>query len=695
MGEVYHARDEELGREVALKVVHRDRCDNPDLESRLKREAKALSRVAHPNVVKIFDVHTTEIGWLLAMTYVRGCSLDAALRREQFETSRAVSLVARLADGLAAAHEAGVIHRDMKPENVLIDENGRPLIVDFGLARFDRTELTALTRTGEFVGTLKAVPPEVFKGRKADARGDVFQLGLILYELITGRHLYDEVDTGRLMAGKAHADAAERLSAYAREGEGPVEIVLQSLRNEAEERPDAATFRDALNRWLVNRGLPSASIPSLARRAMERKARESRRQLPIAESRVAPRRSTRRRTVFLAGLASAVLGACLLFVLGRSSVGTSPAVPPDPRIQSRHDGARAVWTTHRSRRFSWAIAKGEQILLRGEEETAACVHELNLTRLAPTTDYVLRLSEDGRRWDHPFRTTELELDRGCWTFAEHGNLFATYDTPLPDRTRFTVRAPGGPVVERRPRGPRGEVVVKGLPLQAPHYDWAVEIGDLSVAAGRVPAKARVTSLPGPPVDGWVPSADGTPLWRGERIYVGTSAGSLAAYGLGRVTDRKGEGLSPPLRLDFVLSPSEQAGSMAPPLRRSLRWLLPLEENRLLVACSHRSGTPAVMLVDTEARRTAWAERGGVGAGSELLPRLGPRPFVGLEPSSGGAGEASPRRLSGRSGSAGLPRRRGRGLRGDPRRGRGATGELRPRESARGTDDPPRRMATRG
>jgi tetratricopeptide (TPR) repeat protein len=180
--EVYRAHDVVGGREVALKLLS-DRAD-PAMVLRFAREAKALARLDHPHIVKTFDAGVANGQRYLAMELVRGGSLKERLQRGPLEWHQAVRLAAQVAQALAHAHAAGVIHRDLKPGNIMLDDEGTARLMDFGLAHV--SDASAMTRTGTVMGTVYYLSPEQAVGKRVDARSDLYSLGAVLYEMVTG-----------------------------------------------------------------------------------------------------------------------------------------------------------------------------------------------------------------------------------------------------------------------------------------------------------------------------------------------------------------------------------------------------------------------------------------------------------------------------------------------------------------------------
>ncbi len=196
MGEVYRAHDERLDRDVAIKVLHEAVAQDADRLARFEREAKAVAKLDHPNILAIHDFGT-EGGVTYAVTeLLDGQNLRQAIPASGMPWQKAVEMGAAIADGLAAAHGKGIVHRDLKPENVFITSDGRVKVLDFGLAQVKEpveaeaetaTLTPAGTAVGTIMGTLGYMSPEQLKGEASDARSDIFALGCVLYEMLSGQ----------------------------------------------------------------------------------------------------------------------------------------------------------------------------------------------------------------------------------------------------------------------------------------------------------------------------------------------------------------------------------------------------------------------------------------------------------------------------------------------------------------------------
>ncbi|MCP4703595.1 MAG: serine/threonine protein kinase, partial [candidate division Zixibacteria bacterium] len=212
MGEVYLAEDQKLSRKVALKVLPSDLLENKDRLERFYREAKTAAKITHPNVMSIYDFGTcrpegydNDLNYIV-MEHIDGQSLKDYLANRNVSMTERLKISEKIVRGLSAAHKLNIVHRDIKTDNIMIDSNGEPKILDFGLAKpFDSvfssdggdqtvTASQDLTQDGKILGTVTYMSPEQARGEVVDARSDIFSFGIMMYKIFAGEYPFDGGD---------------------------------------------------------------------------------------------------------------------------------------------------------------------------------------------------------------------------------------------------------------------------------------------------------------------------------------------------------------------------------------------------------------------------------------------------------------------------------------------------------------------
>src|SRR5689334_6890635 len=189
MADVYEAHDINLDRHVALKILPIEYCRNAELVARFQKEVRAAAKLNHRNIVTVFEVGQQDSWHYFSMRLLTGGDLRRRIERG-LAPVEALAILRELADAFAHAHARGFVHRDVKPENVMFDEQGFPVLTDFGIAKALDAE-SRMTRTGMTMGTPRYLSPEQASGKPVDARADLYSLGVMLYEMLTGRPPYD------------------------------------------------------------------------------------------------------------------------------------------------------------------------------------------------------------------------------------------------------------------------------------------------------------------------------------------------------------------------------------------------------------------------------------------------------------------------------------------------------------------------
>jgi serine/threonine-protein kinase len=255
MGVVYHARHQETGRRVAIKVLHRDLAADPRLASQFVREGRAASLANHPGIVNVTDFGRLPSGpAYLVMELVEGETLEAVLAAGALRPRRALTLARRMAAALAAAHVRGVIHRDLKPSNVFLDPGDGVKIGDFGAAKvLSLLPDSTATQHGVVLGTPFYMSPEQARGLATDERTDFYALGCILFRMLAGRPPYEGETVMDIVSGHITLPVPRVESPFGPLPEVVVAVVAKAMAKRAEERQQTASgFGTELDRALAS-----------------------------------------------------------------------------------------------------------------------------------------------------------------------------------------------------------------------------------------------------------------------------------------------------------------------------------------------------------------------------------------------------------------------------------------------------------
>lgn len=277
MGEVYRARDARLGRDVAIKILPAGFASDPERLRRFEQEARAIAALNHPNILAVYDVGTEDGAPFLVTELLEGETLRERLRNGALPVRKALDIAVQAARGVAAAHEKGIVHRDLKPANIFLTNDGRVKILDFGLAKLirgdaiDVSDTQSPTRTAEpltqttagvVLGTVGYMSPEQVRGKPADARSDIFALGTILYEMLSGQRAFEKDSSADTMAAILKEDPPE-LSTHSRQIAPAIErIVHHCMEKNPAERFHSA--RDLAFNLEALSGTSTQATPSLA-----------------------------------------------------------------------------------------------------------------------------------------------------------------------------------------------------------------------------------------------------------------------------------------------------------------------------------------------------------------------------------------------------------------------------------------------
>ncbi len=322
MADVYLAEDTHLQRQVALKVLHRRFAQDREFVERFRREAESAAKLAHPNIVAVYDRGEFEGTYYIAMQYVEGPTLreliDAGLSIEQ-----AVAIVRQVLEAARFAHRHGIVHRDLKPQNVIVDPDGKAMVMDFGIARAGVSEIT---QTGSVMGTPHYLSPEQAQGQEVTALSDLYSIGVILYEALTGRVPFDG-ESAVAVAMKQVSEVPQRPSSLnPRVSPALDAVVMRALEKDPGQRfQNADAFIAALTEAMRNPGVGAATADFAALPPAY--------VVPIEGEEVAEGEEERKRKRWwLIGLAAAVVvGLLVAFLLTRDTSTEVPNVTGEER----------------------------------------------------------------------------------------------------------------------------------------------------------------------------------------------------------------------------------------------------------------------------------------------------------------------------------------------------------------------------
>ncbi len=387
MGVVYRARQRDLDRPVALKILRAPSGGDPGEEAafaeRFTREARALARLDHPNIVRVYDFGRAGEHYFLLMELVEGQHLRARMQAGRVPAPRALEIVAQISDALRYAHEAGIVHRDVKPENILVDDEGHVRIVDFGLAKITRTEESALrlTHTGQAMGTPQYMAPEqIERPLEVDHRADIYSLGVVIYELLTG-----ELPLGRFAPPSRKVAIDVRLD----------DVVLRSLEKEPELRYQKVSQ-------------VQSDLDEVRRRPRHHGTTRSDRKRRFREGRRAERKRASHRILVWLGVGCLLMvllpAGCLALYLGRSVEGSGVTIerltedlpaPAPVQTPARNEGPAPI-----------SIPEGYRMIGETEDRAPADPGSPGTPSEAPPEEGTFLSEEDLRRIQEEVRTEE-------------------------------------------------------------------------------------------------------------------------------------------------------------------------------------------------------------------------------------------------------------------------------------------------
>ena len=592
MGAVFKAYDKKLERTIALKAIHISQINVDKMRERFKREAKLLSSIRHRNIVQLFDFEEAGDICYLTEEYVEGLPLDIHIAEGNLSTADLVRIMAQLADGLQAVHETGVLHRDIKPNNIIIDDNGNPRLVDFGLAQsFEGTGATELTKSGYVVGTLGFISPEVLLGSSATQQSDVYQLGAVFYTALTGKTVYGQKEIAQLLKGEKPDQPLPPSTLGCESDEIIDKLILSCLSKNPEDRPSsAAAVREKCSSWL-NR--------------FQKDALSESRTLALEATSISSVKETSREKNRWPSVAFFSL--LIAFFLATLHKKDPVVAIKDLNIDNGVNFVEVTWKTDRPTACTYQIreSNSQKFVVKGIESKLSKVHQIKYSKLAPATTYNILMNWMNTTYQATFKTGEAALTRPVFAVFLGGVFFADFSSTIGDDTRLVLSSDLGEELAKC--GGNGPLTISGLgrpPGNA--INWQVRAGKKVLASGRTEA-----CQPQKPHE-WAADQEpaSKPLWMGKQIYIADKKGFLTCYELNDNRHRAaGRSLCGGLYRKWVYAPlSASNGRCA--------TVAGLEDGRLLLVLRRRPQNEwKIGYLDPNKRDEVWQAR--VGNSGEL------------------------------------------------------------------------------
>ena len=578
MGEVYRARDTNLGREVAIKVLPALHSQGPDRLRRFQQEARAAAALNHPNILAVFQLGIHDGAPYLVSELLEGGTLREQLIRGRMPLRKAIDCGIQVAHGLAAAHEKGIVHRDLKPENLFVTRDGRVKILDFGLAKLtmrtdlDRTVSGARegTEPGMVMGTVGYMSPEQVRGEKADHRSDIFALGAILYEMLAGQRAFRKATSAETMSAILNEDPAAISQILPGTPPSLQKIVHRCLEKNPEQRFQSASDLAFALEALSDSGTSSTS------------------------AQLQPGKSSRR-WMYLAVGSAIVLVAVLIIVFSRyrsalippvewvqitnfADSVTSPAFSPDGRMLTFLRGEDTFVTTGQV--YVMLLPRGDPVRLTNDSfSKMSPVFSPDGASVAYTVPWdtwtVPVLGGQPRLWlPNASGLNWLDPDHLMYSQITNGEHMAVVNSDL-------SRAHGHTVYDPEP--------LLGMAHRSyisPDHKWVIVVkmtGNLWDPCRLVPFDG---STPGVPI-GAADSACTAAAWSpdGRWMYLNTNSGRAFHIWRQRFPDGKIEQLTsgPTEEEGIALAPDGKSLVTAVGMRRSSVWLHDARGDRVLTA----------------------------------------------------------------------------------------------------------------
>ena len=611
MGELYLARDKTLNKPVAVKFILGD--EDELSRRRFFREAKIQMRLEHEGIADLIDFAKEPVPYIV-FEYVQGVTLwQYASQRGALPTDEAVDKMTQICTSMAYAHRHGILHRDLKTENVMLNDDGRTKIIDFGLARCSDITST-ITKTGVILGTPAYMAPELVKGEKASKQADVYAAGVIFYELMTGQQPFVADTPVAVMMKCLKKEVPDPRQLNPDIDDGLTQIVLRALAKEAIDR--YLSFDEMVNdleRWrkgekMGGRATVEVKVPQLKSAGLTTTKNNK-----IPQQAEEIREEEKKSSFTKIALLLAIFVALAWYV---TKISAEPSWHKAVALEVTASSCTVNWHTEVPQQFSCTVLNSDtrKRVTRQSEEKASKEHRFHISGLESSQKYVLQLAHDGDSLSRSFLTSSVELVKGVFACATKKNLFIDFEANVSSGLHIDVEGSDGTILADKKCKRAPPYIIK-LPANVSHGQctWTLSYGKKRLAKGLVS-----TSIPcykAPYVEFalrhklakkrdhlWARAL----LWIGERLFAIDLAGAIVCY---RLVRNKGTVASEQrtLQLEWL----QHHGNRFPGA------LTELPNGR--VFCVFGNGDIRVLAI--EKRSSLWAQRRGFAGDYQLPPWL--------------------------------------------------------------------------
>ena len=549
MGTVYLALDERLGRYLAVKFI-RDSLNEPSLRARFIEEAKVLSRFHHRHIVQLFDYDDDEGHPYLAFEFIEGCTLTAFIvDNGPPPISQAKIWLQQICHAMQTAHNAGIIHRDLKSDNILLDEKGDVHISDFGLAwREDRT--ADLTEDGSLVGTPAYMAPELLEGKKAAVSSDLYAAGVIAFEVFAGRRPFQ--GKGIIEVLRAHIDSPVPSVRMFRKEFPPSgdRILARLLAKEPKARYTSfQEFQDDIVK------LPEQPITDKESKTITTKLRS------LATPAILPPAGNMftKHGKWLLLLLLLLLPILFAFLLPEPQKSEKDKALLEAKVRRGKEGFSLAWTSKEKRRYGFLLldSSGNKVK-QVTEESSKIEHVLPLQGLSPKRDYLIQINDDDHSYEKKFKTPSVEFTRGVLACTWRRRVFIDFATNWWSNLTVTIKAGNAKYVERVNHAATLIIPKEGtIPSKGP-YHWSIELDDLVLMSGTVRKdfptgkQARLFEQPYESVE------DHRPIFFGEQLVTTNVDGVITCLEAHRLCSYDDSGPRSGISLNWFFGPRPKA-----------------------------------------------------------------------------------------------------------------------------------------